>query len=162
MPTSSSIREARRGLGAQLRALRLQHGLTARELARRCGWHESKCSRIENGHAAASPKDITAWARACGDEGAAEELVLTARGIDAMYVEWRLMEKAGLRHAQESVLPLWEKTRVFKAYAQNLIPGPLQTRAYTTAVLTGIRERRGLADDVQAAVSTRMNKQKWR
>ncbi|MEV7504181.1 helix-turn-helix transcriptional regulator [Streptomyces sp. NPDC093018] len=160
MPTSSSIREARLALGQQLRALRQQHGLTARELARRCGWHESKCSRIENGHKAASPKDIEVWARACGDGSAAAELIGIARGIDGMYVEWRAMEKAGLKRAQERVLPLWDQTRRFRAYAQNLIPGPLQTRAYTKAVLAGIRERRGLPDDVEAAVVTRMEKQK--
>ncbi|MEU6481045.1 helix-turn-helix transcriptional regulator [Streptomyces sp. NPDC047017] len=160
MPTSSSIREARLALGQQLRALRQQHGLTARELARRCDWHESKCSRIENGHIAASPKDIRAWTAACGDQAAAAELIDIARGIDGMYVEWRAMEKAGLKRAQESVLPLWDQTRLFKAYAQNLIPGPLQTRAYTRAVLAGIRERRGLLDDVEAAVATRMDKQK--
>ncbi|MEU0743026.1 helix-turn-helix transcriptional regulator [Streptomyces sp. NPDC006134] len=160
MPTSSSIREARLALGQRLRALRQKHGLTARELARRCGWHESKCSRIENGHAAASPTDIEAWTRACGEEAAAAELIDIARGIDGMYVEWRAMEKAGLKHAQESVLPLWEQTRRFKAYAQNLVPGPLQTRAYTRAVLAGIRERRDLPDDVEAAVGTRMDKQR--
>ncbi|MFF8732062.1 helix-turn-helix domain-containing protein [Streptomyces sp. NPDC015171] len=160
MPTSSSIREARLALGQQLRALRLKHGLTARELARLCGWHESKCSRIENGHAAASPKDIEAWSRACGEEAAAAELIDAARDIEGKHVEWRVMERAGLKQAQESVLPLWEQTRRFKAYAQNLIPGPLQTRSYTKAVLAGIRERRGLPDDVDAAVATRMDKQK--
>ncbi len=140
--------------------MRQKHDLTSRELARLCGWHESKCSRIENGHTAASLADIRAWAQACGEDAAAAELIDIARGIDGMYVEWRAMERAGLKGAQESVLPLWEQTRRFKAYAQNLIPGPLQSRAYTQAVLSGIRERRGLPDDVEAAVVTRMDKQK--
>ncbi|GGN51181.1 transcriptional regulator [Streptomyces kronopolitis] len=109
---------------------------------------------------AAAPPDIEMWTRACGQESAAADLIETARGIDGMYVEWRAMERAGLKQAQESVLPLWEQTRRFKAYAQNLVPGPLQTRAYTRAVLSGIRERRSLPDDVGAAVVTRMDKQK--
>ncbi|MFE9769559.1 helix-turn-helix domain-containing protein [Streptomyces sp. NPDC005808] len=161
MPTSSSIREARRDLGQRLRALRQQHGFTARELARRCGWHESKCSRIENGHAAASAADIESWTRVCGEETAAADLIATARGIDGMYIEWRSMERAGLKHAQESVLPLWDQTRRFKAYAQSLVPGPLQTQAYTRAVLAGIRERRQLSDEIEAAVETRLDKQKF-
>jgi hypothetical protein len=101
------------------------------------------------------------WARACGHEESAAELITAARGIDGMYVEWRAMEEAGLNQAQERVLPLWEQTRRYKAYAQNLIPGPLQTEAYTRAVLQGIRQRRGLPDDVDAALETRVGKQKY-
>ncbi|MGP3920684.1 DUF5753 domain-containing protein, partial [Nonomuraea sp. 10N515B] len=76
-----------------------------------------------------------------------------------MFVEWRHMERTGLRHAQESVLPLWERTRQFRFYAPNLIPGPLQTRAYITALLTALQQRRDLADDVEDAVQVRVDKQ---
>lgn len=155
MPTSSSVTEARHAFGQRLRRLREDHGLSARELARRCGWHESKCSRIENGHSAASPETIRAWARACGAEELVAELVEAARGIEGMYVEWRAMERAGLRRAQDSVRSLWDRTKRFKAYSQNLIPGPLQTPEYTRAVLVGIRDRRHLLDDVDAAVAVR-------
>ncbi len=76
-----------------------------------------------------------------------------------MYVEWRKMERSGLKWAQESVLPLWERTQRFRIYSPWLIPGPVQTASYITALLTSIRNRRGLIDDVPAAVRVRVQKQ---
>ncbi|MET9347719.1 helix-turn-helix domain-containing protein [Streptomyces termitum] len=159
MPTSSSVIEARRAFGRRLRLLREHAELTTRELARRCEWHESKCSRIENGHTQASIETIRVWARACGAEEQTEALIEAARGIEGMYVEWKEMEKSGLRHAQDSVRQLWERTRAFRAYSQNMIPGLLQTEAYTRAVLEGIRDRRGLHDDVEEALASRVDRQ---
>ena len=66
-----------------------------------------------------------------------------------MFIEWRRMERTGLRRAQEAVLPLWERTRLFRAYSSWLIPGAVQTRAYTAAVLRAIAVRRDLPDDVE-------------
>ncbi|GAA1717753.1 hypothetical protein GCM10009680_68870 [Streptomyces yatensis] len=77
-----------------------------------------------------------------------------------MYVEWRKMERNGLKWAQESVLPLWERTQRFRIYSPWLIPGPVQTAPYITALLTSIRNRRGLIDDVPAAVKVRVEKQR--
>ena len=65
------------------------------------------------------------------------------------------MERTGLRRAQEAVLPLWERTRLFRAYSSWLIPGAVQTSAYTRAVLHAIAKRRELPDDVDEAVAVR-------
>jgi hypothetical protein len=86
-------------------------------------------------------------------------LIAVARNIDGAYVEWRRMERSGLRRAQESVLPLWERTRHFRAYSSWLIPGPLQTPAYIEALLRSIRDRRDLPDDLDEAVRVRVEKQ---
>lgn len=156
---SSSVQEARRALGKRLSEIRLEAGLTKRALADSLGWHESKCSRFESGTRPPSERDLRAWAAACGAEGAAEDLVSTARGIEGMYVEWRRLERTGLKQAQESVVPLWERTQRFRIYSPWLIPGPVQTASYITALLTSIRDRRGLVDDVPAAVRVRVEKQ---
>ncbi|QNP71514.1 helix-turn-helix domain-containing protein [Streptomyces roseirectus] len=157
--SSSSVQEARKALGRRLGEIRTEAGLTKRALAARLGWHESKCSRFESGTRPPSERDLRSWTAACGVPGDAEELITTARGIDGMYVEWRKMERTGLKQAQESVLPLWERTRRFRIYSPWLIPGPVQTAPYITALLTSLRDRRGLADDVPAAVKVRMEKQ---
>jgi hypothetical protein len=68
------------------------------------------------------------------------------------------MERTGLRRAQEAVLPLWERTRLFRTYSSWLIPGAVQTRAYTTAVLRAIAARRDLPDDVDDAVAVRADR----
>ncbi|MFD9486277.1 helix-turn-helix domain-containing protein [Streptomyces sp. NPDC059991] len=156
---SSSVQEARKALGQRLAGIRTEAGLTKRALANRLGWHESKCSRFESGTRAPSEADIRAWAAACSAASEAEDLVSTARGIDGMYVDWRGMERSGLKHAQESVLPLWERTERFRIYSPSMIPGPVQTASYIRALLTSIRDRRGLIDDVPAAVQVRVDKQ---
>ncbi|MFI1308597.1 helix-turn-helix domain-containing protein [Streptomyces sp. NEAU-PBA10] len=163
MSHSESVQRARRDLGAKLRAMRKDQSLTGRALAEICGgWHPSKVSRIENGRAAASAADIRAWASACRQPEAASELIAAANNIASMYVEWRDMERKGLAKAQEHVIPLWEETKRFKAYAISYVPGPLQTEDYTRAVLAGIRVRRGLSDaDFGNAVATRASKQKY-
>ncbi|MGY4740883.1 DUF5753 domain-containing protein [Streptomyces sp. ATMOS53] len=155
----SSVQEARRTLGRRLREIRLDAGLTARALAALAGWHESKCSRLESGARSPSEADLQAWALHCGVPHLTVELVTTLRGIDGMHVEWRRMERAGLRRAQESVLPLWERTRRFRIYSSWLIPGPVQTGPYIEALLQAIRDRRQLVDDVEEAVRVRLAKQ---
>ncbi|MFF2044412.1 DUF5753 domain-containing protein [Kitasatospora sp. NPDC058170] len=77
-----------------------------------------------------------------------------------MYVEWRRLERSGLRRVQESVLPLWERTERFRIYSPWLIPGPLQTADYIRALLESARARRNLPDDVADAVVVRLEKQR--
>ncbi|MFD9816955.1 helix-turn-helix domain-containing protein [Streptomyces sp. NPDC059080] len=48
-PSSSAVKEARISFGRRLRDIRKESGITARALAARAGWHESKCSKIESG-----------------------------------------------------------------------------------------------------------------
>lgn len=157
---SSSAQEARKTLGKRLAEIRMAAGLTKRALAENLGWHESKASRFESGTRAPSERDLRDWCRVCGADDAAEDLVTTARGIEGMYIEWRKMERHGLKWAQESALPLWERTQQFRFYSPWLIPGPVQTASYIKALLTSIRDRRGLIDDVDAAVEVRLEKQK--
>ncbi len=155
----SNIQQAKHDLGRRLREIRKDSGLTARALAVVAGWHESKCSRIEHGRTSPSDGDIRTWTLACGVPGQAADLIATARGIEGTYVEWRRLERSGLKHAQEAVVPIWERTRRYRFYSSWLIPGPVQTAAYITAVLTAIRDRRGLVDDLEAAVHVRVGKQ---
>ncbi len=80
-------------------------GLTGRELARRCGWHESKVSRIEHARTAPSAEDVCAWCEHTGAADQADNLLAFLRSVEGMFIEWQRMEQTGLRHAQESVLP---------------------------------------------------------
>jgi hypothetical protein len=128
-------------------------------LSVRCGWHDSKTSRIQDGKAGPSDTDIRAWCKACSAEDQADGLIAASRDAESMYVEWRRLEKAGLRQAQESVLSLYQRTHRFRVYASRVIPGMVQTRAYTTAVLQAVQRSRGTVDDVSSAVDARMERQ---
>ncbi|MEW1547350.1 helix-turn-helix domain-containing protein [Streptomyces tsukubensis] len=160
MVRSSGIQQAREAFGKRLREIRKDSGLTARELASRAGWHESKCSRIENGRTVPSDGDLRLYAQHCGVADQAADLIATARNIDGAFVEWRRLERSGLRRAQESVLPLWERTRNFRAYSSWLVPGPFQTPGYIEALLRAIRDRRAVPDNLAEAVRVRVDKQR--
>ncbi|SDU15339.1 helix-turn-helix domain-containing protein [Jiangella alkaliphila] len=157
---SSSVQQARQLLADRLRELREQAGLTGRDHARACGWHGAKTSRIENNKTAPSADDIQTWCRVTGADDQAADLVESLRAAEGMFVEWRRMERNGLRHAQEAVRPLFERTRRFRAYSSWLIPGMIQTPAYIETVLRAAQRRRDLADDVDQAVTSRLERQR--
>jgi transcriptional regulator with XRE-family HTH domain len=157
-PSSSSAWQARQALGARLGEIRKDAGLTGRALALQCGWHESKVSRIEHARTAPSADDIRSWCQNCGTPGETDELITFLRTVEDMFVEWRRMERTGLKRAQEAVLPLWERTRIFRAYSSWLIPGAVQTPAYTKAILRAIAARRELPDDTDEAAAVRADR----
>jgi transcriptional regulator with XRE-family HTH domain len=155
---SSSVQRARQQLAERLRDLRLDAGLTARALSAAAGWHEAKTSRIESAKQAPSEADIHDWCRVCGAERETPDLIAASRAADSMYVEWRRLNPAGLRRAQESRRPLYERTRFFKAYCSAVVPGFLQTPAYAGALLSAIGTFRDVPDDVEEAVAARMSR----
>ncbi|MEV7678661.1 helix-turn-helix transcriptional regulator [Streptomyces sp. NPDC088341] len=155
---SSSAHQARAALAERLRELRLDAGITGKELAARCGWSVAKSSRVENARTAPSDADIRAWCAACGADGQAPDLVAANRQADSAYVEWKRLQRSGLRRLQESSIPLWERTRQFRTYCSHVVPGILQTPGYATAMLSTIARFRGTPDDVTGAVDARMRR----
>lgn len=153
---STSVQAARRALAQRLRELRLDAGLTGREAAARCGWHPAKTSRLESAKAFPSDADIRAWCKACGAENQIADLIAASRDADSMYIEWRRLQRGGLRQLQESRVPLYERTRLFRTYSSHVMPGLLQTPEYARALLSAITEFRGTHDDVAEAVEARM------
>ncbi|MEN8649228.1 helix-turn-helix transcriptional regulator [Streptomyces sp. 21So2-11] len=155
---SSSVQAARVALAERLRELRLDAGITKRELAARCGWHEAKSSRIEHAKTPPSDADIRAWCQACGAQRQAPDLIVANRQADSMYVQWRRLQRTGLRRLQEVNAPLHERTRRFRVYCSNVMPGYLQTPGYAAALLSSIAAFRGAPDDVTEAVAARMHR----
>ncbi|MFD5438180.1 helix-turn-helix domain-containing protein [Kitasatospora sp. NPDC127067] len=130
---SSSVQQARKILADRLRELRRQAELTGPALAALCGWHKSKVSRIENAITAPSEHDIRDWCRACAADDQADNLAASLKSVEGMFVEWKRMERTGLRRAQEAVLPLFDRTSRFRCYQPGIIPGLLQTRGITVS-----------------------------
>ncbi|MEV7504683.1 helix-turn-helix transcriptional regulator [Streptomyces sp. NPDC093018] len=157
---SSSVQRARRLLADRLRELAKDAGLNGKDVAALCGWHPSKVSRISTAKTQPSADDIRAWCHACGADEQAEDLVASLHAVEGMWVEWRRMERSGLRRAQQAVLPLFERTHWFRAYSSWFVPGLLQTHGYTEAVLRAVQRRRVSVDDVADAVAVRMERQR--
>ncbi|MER5348966.1 helix-turn-helix transcriptional regulator [Kitasatospora sp. NPDC002551] len=157
---SSHVQAARQVLADRLREMCKDAGLDGKQLAALCGWHPSKVSRIAGAKTSPSADDLRAWCSACGREDETADLVASLRAVEGMWVEWRRMERAGLRRAQQAVLPLFERTHWFRAYSSWLVPGLLQTYGYTEDVLRAVQQRRVSVDDVADAVAVRMERQR--
>src|SRR5207248_740151 len=135
------------------REIRIHAGLTARDLGRLMGRHGSKISRIEHGTVTPSAADIRTWCTHCGAPDEAADLVASALVVDGMFIEWHRIERTGLRQEQEAILPIFDRTQRFRAYSSWLVPGVLQTSAYTRAVLEEVTRQRGLPDDISTTRS---------
>lgn len=61
---------------------------------------------------------------------------------------------------QESGVPLYERTKLFRVYEPGVIPGLLQTREYATARMRRIAEFSGIPDDTEEAVRVRIERQR--
>ncbi|MFD9906770.1 helix-turn-helix domain-containing protein [Streptomyces sp. NPDC059063] len=155
---SSSARAAREAIAARLGDLRRDAGLTMQELADRCGWNKAKTSRVEAARTVPSDADILAWCAACEAEGQAPDLIAASRSADSMYVEWRRMQRTGLRRLQTANLPLYERTKLFRVYCSRVVPGLIQTESYAHALLSLIADFRSLPDDVDAAAAARTDR----
>ncbi|MGH3645914.1 MAG: helix-turn-helix domain-containing protein [Micromonosporaceae bacterium] len=155
---SSSAQQAKQALADRLREIRLDAGLSARALALRAGWHESKCSRIEHARTTPSEADIKLWCEICDAADQAADLIASARAIESMYVEWRRMQRTGLRQLQESFTRRQEAAQHTRVYHSQVIPGFFQTPGYATALLSEIARFHEIPNDVEEAVAARMER----
>jgi hypothetical protein len=155
---SSSVQRARQELADRLRELRLDAGLTARALSAGADWHEAKTSRIESSKQAPTESDIRVWCRVCRAPGRAVDLIAASRAADSAYIEWRRLNRAGMRHLQENKRPLYERTTSFKVYVSTLVPGLVQTPGYARALLSSIIAFRETPNDVEDAVAARISR----
>lgn len=157
---SSGAQRARQALADQLCELRTDAGLTAKDLAEAAGWDRWKVSKIEHATRAPSAADVRTWCRVCGAGDRAEDLVVTLRAVESAYVEWRRLQRGGLRRLHESSVPLYEQTGLMQVYCSQVIPGQLQTPEYAHALLTAITEHHETRNDVDEAVAARMDRQR--
>lgn len=157
---TTPVQQAREALGARLREIRKDANLTGRALASVMGWHFTKVSKIENGARSPSEQDIRIWCSACDAAAQIPDLIATVRHIEAMYHEYRRQMQAGLKHLQESSVPLYERTSLFRIYENTVVPGLFTTAEYAAAIFRFWTDFMDLPDDVDAAVEARMDRQR--
>lgn len=160
-PPSSSAREVQHALGARLREIRQDAGLSGRAVAAATGQHFTRVSKIEHGVQAPSDRDIRDWCRACGADEQVPDLIATARAVQSAYLEFRRQARAGMKRVLgPHTLPLYERTSLFRIYEHNVMPGLFQTAAYCAAMLSfwfGFLDAPG---DLDSAVQARMQRQR--
>lgn len=143
-----------------MREIRQDTCLTGRALASAVGCHYARVSRIEHGKQAASEQYVRAVCRACGAEDQVPDLIASLRAIDSMYLEWRRQTRAGMKRLMLSSVPLYERTRIFRIYEHNIIPGLFQTADYSAAMLSYFIDFLDTPNDLDAAVAARMERQR--
>jgi transcriptional regulator with XRE-family HTH domain len=156
---STDFQRARTALGAHLRALRAETGLTGRELAARLGWAHSKVSKLETGRQTATEDDLAAWAAACGREGVGADLVRRLAGLETTTQSWRRRLAAGHAPVQASHAAQEDAARHIRLFEPAIVPGIMQTPDYARAVLTDVASRHGSPVDIEAGVRERMRRQ---
>jgi transcriptional regulator with XRE-family HTH domain len=160
-PPSSSAKEAQQALGARLREIRKDAGLSGRALAAATGQHFTRVSKIEHGVQAPSDQDIGDWCGACGVEEQIPDLIATARAVQSAYLEFRRQARAGMKRVLGAhTLPLYERTGLFRIYEHNVVPGLFQTAAYCRAMLSFWMGFLDAPDDLASAVAARMERQR--
>ncbi|MFD8970560.1 helix-turn-helix domain-containing protein [Streptomyces sp. NPDC059568] len=156
---STDYQQARTALGARLRELRTESGLTVRGLAAVCGWAPSKVSKLENGKQTATNTDLETWARGVGRPESASELKGRLAGLESTYRSWRRQLAGGHRAVQDALGAQHERTKVLRGVSATVVPGVFQTPEYARSVLTRYAELHGATRDVEAGVASRMRRQ---
>jgi hypothetical protein len=166
--SSSSAQAARQHLANQLRVLRTEAGISGVEFARRAGWRDSSnVTKIEKALRPASAEHVRLWCRICGaSEQYEAELLNEQRAVARMWITYQQLNQGGLKAAQKSVREIYEQLTVSRSYQSKIIPGMLQTEAYTREALRGAQMEQGvtgvvdLEADLEEAVAERMSRQK--
>ncbi|MGW1742061.1 helix-turn-helix domain-containing protein [Nocardia sp. NPDC001965] len=156
---TNSIDESKEALGARLRELRQDAGLTGTELARLAGWHQTKVSKIEYGKTKPAEADIRAWCAHTGSEGQLADLIATVRNIESAYLEWRRLLGSGTKRRQQATLRIEAEAAFMRVFHPFLVPGLLQTAEYAEEILRNVIEFQGVPNDVDEGVSKRMERQ---
>lgn len=156
---STDYQRSRVLLGARLRELRTEAGLTVREFAAGCGWAPSKVSRLENGKQTATSTDLDMWAVRVGHPEYAVELRGRLAGLESTYRSWRRQLAGGHRAVQDALGAQHERTTTFRGFSAAVVPGVFQTPEYARSVLSRYAELHGVTRDVEAGVASRMRRQ---
>lgn len=158
---SSSAKQAQQALGIRLRDLRKDAGLTGRALAAETGQHYTRISKIENGVQAPTDDDIRDWCRACDAYAQVPDLIATLRALESAYLEFRRQSRVGMKRVLGAhTLARYTKTRVFRIYEHNAIPGLFQTAEYSAAMLSFWITFLDTPNDVDDAVAVRTERQR--
>lgn len=153
--TRQNVRAKARGLGAELADLRIQAGLTLREVADRLDWSAPTLSRIENGIRDTTTEEVAELLVVYKITGARRDhLVQLARTIDQS--GWWETSASG-RPGQLTALCAFEaEASKITAVGVVLVPGLLQTPDYIRAVM----ETGGVPDDaIDDWVAVRLGRQ---
>jgi transcriptional regulator with XRE-family HTH domain len=153
----SSPDPARRSLGAELRRLREEAGLTGVEMASKAGMSQSKVSKLETGFQLPDADDVEALGKAARVPARAlASLVAEAQRLRLHYQTWLRAQPQGLAVGQHAYGLVEREAWSVMELATMVIPGLLQTPGYARDILALVAYQ---SDDLEAALAERLRRQ---
>ncbi len=153
MAGANSPTVRRRELGALLRALRVEAGLTVDQVAAELLCSPSKVSRLETGHRGASARDVRDLCTLYGVEPAERERLMSLAHEGKQQAWWHSFD---LRY--QTYVGLEDEAASIKLYNANVVPGLLQTADYGRAVTNAVLPQRS-TEAVTQEVDARLTRQ---
>lgn len=150
---------ARRTLGQRLKQARKSALLRSVDLARDLGISQGQLSRIENGQRRASEDLVRSWLERAGEATAViDDLVSQVELADREITDWKKRFSGGWAADQRRYEDLESDASAIGAYQVSVVPGLLQTPAYTDFLLRHVVQ---LDDkDVATGVAARSRRQR--
>ncbi len=155
VPEVRSPTVRRRELGALLRKLRLQKGLTVEQAAERLMFSMSKLSRIETGHGAATPRDIRDLCDLYDVTDEAERDRMTALARESKQQAW--WQSYDLGYA--TYVGLETEAVAISAFQSSVVHGLLQTPDYARAGHEGAMPRLD-PDQIELQIEAKLTRQR--
>lgn len=150
----------RRRLGAQLRVIRSQAGLSGNQLARLLPFTQSKISRIETGELWPKLSEIATWLDVCGvrDPDERARVLGLAAAIESGVTSYRDIQRGNLETRQRELIDIDSQATLIRQYHPVLITGPFHSSDYARACIEAANL--GRLTDVEAAVQARLERGK--
>ncbi|MEU5989180.1 helix-turn-helix transcriptional regulator [Spirillospora sp. NPDC047418] len=122
-----------RGLGSELRALRINKQQSCRKVADQLGWQASKISRIETGKQGIKAEDLASLLVVYGVTGTERTRLLTMAERASKPGWWET--SGGLSKESRVLIQLEADASEITAFQALVVPGLLQIPEYTRAVM---------------------------
>lgn len=152
MARNTSDTPRARALGAELRRLRNQSGMSVRDFGKHVGLPYVRISRAETGRKPPTAEDVATILGALGVAGSERERLLdmARAALDPTWVA------PGVDKQLQALIDFEADATTITDVAPLLVPGLLQTENYARAIMSdGVMT----AGEIQAAVTTRLGRQ---
>ncbi|MFD7893682.1 helix-turn-helix domain-containing protein [Streptomyces sp. NPDC059743] len=157
---SASPALCRLQLGSELRQLRLNAGLTSRQVVRKLLWSPSKLTRLETGeNAVVETADVMALCQIFGADAERTELLMEYAAVTKRKRDWwqSAQYRAVITAGFKAHLGLEATASAVQKYESEYVPGLLQTEAYVRVIHQ--RAHQGLnSEEIDRVVDVRMTR----
>ncbi|MGW1681327.1 helix-turn-helix domain-containing protein [Saccharopolyspora sp. NPDC002376] len=150
----------RLAFGDALRRLRVEAGLSGKQLAQLAGWTPSKVSRMETANQSVADSDVVVYCRLTGaGEPVESELRQELREIRLEAASWKRQLRTGNSARQEYGKQLEHDAERIRLFEIAMVPGLAQTAEYARYMFEAVAVLHQNQLDIAESVERRMARQ---